>query len=165
MFSVHSEKMFLDVIRSVELFLTDVTLKRFLFSVDVLVSGEEISSVGGVRTIRTSVSFGGTGSFGIGRDHLSGEVGVGGPGGRLEVFQNLGTAGVRFGTVVFQFVLEPVEILSDFLQYRIVFDESVRGVVSVYVVLAAQVHPHASRPCTFVGTLGTLKSSQIGVRP
>ena len=51
--------MLLDVVGSVELFEADVTVERFLFLVDVFVSGVEVASVGGVGAVGAPVALAG----------------------------------------------------------------------------------------------------------
>lgn len=69
MVPVHSEEVLFDVIRSVELLLTDVALEWFLVSVDVFVPREEISPVCCVRAESAAVSLAGSvfASSGLGR--------------------------------------------------------------------------------------------------
>lgn len=59
MVPVHAEKVFLDVVCTVKLFLTHITLERFLISVNVLVTGEEIAAVRRVRAEGATVAFSG----------------------------------------------------------------------------------------------------------
>lgn len=55
--AVHPQEVLFDVVGPIELLLANVTLEGFLFSVDVLVPGEEIPAVRGVRAVGAAVAF------------------------------------------------------------------------------------------------------------
>lgn len=57
--AVHPQKMFLDVIRAIKLFLTKIAMERFLVAMDVFVTREEIAAVGCVRARAAHVAFAG----------------------------------------------------------------------------------------------------------
>lgn len=54
---MHPEEVFLDVVSSIELFLTNVTLEWFFVFVDIFVPCEKISAISGVWTKSTAVAF------------------------------------------------------------------------------------------------------------
>ena len=53
---VHAAEVFFTVVGPVELFVTNVALKRLLLTVNRLVASVQIAPVGGVRTVRTRVA-------------------------------------------------------------------------------------------------------------
>lgn len=53
---MHTQKVFLHMIRTIELFLAKVTMKWFLVAVDILVPCEQVAAVGRVGTGATRVS-------------------------------------------------------------------------------------------------------------
>lgn len=54
---MHATEMLFAVISAVELLVTNETLERLLFTVNCLMSGIKIPPIGGIRTIRTRISF------------------------------------------------------------------------------------------------------------
>ena len=57
MLAMHSQEVFLHVIGTIERFVTDVAMKRFLLAMDVLVSGVQVATIGSIGTVGASVSF------------------------------------------------------------------------------------------------------------
>lgn len=53
---MHAQKVLLDVIGPIELFQAHIAMERLIVLVNVFVTREEVTSIGGIRTIGAAVS-------------------------------------------------------------------------------------------------------------
>lgn len=157
------------MIRSIKLFLAHIALKRFFFSMNILVPREQIPPISCVRAVCATITFM-TGCRNLrvaswsGCLRRQGTIHASANGRRaaaLKIIHRLGGVRLKFRTTVFQFCFQFLEVSGYFLEHWIVFKECVRRFFSVDVVLPRKMHAYTPSPGTLIWTMRTLKNPQI----
>jgi len=166
-FSVHARVVFLDVVRPVELLLTYVALKRFVFLVYVLVSGVQVPPVGGVRTVGAVKPLLSGLRFRVGRVQSHFVVGGFRFGGRRYGSGRCGGGGGGYRFICRR--LQSAQVAGDLFEYRALLPRFpvsllMRPLFGHHVVLSGQVQADALCVRARVRTLRALEHLDVSVR-